>query len=142
MRNRGQHGRPLYRTSVEDSLTSHRSLCNPRVGEGAYNTLSAFGHSLLQTSLDGQASGGQGGFSPLHPLTRVPLDPVAVERGIERTGAVPVRTMFERRAVRWLGISSRSNLSQHQNPVLSHPEQDLGHERRQGVPPWSLDQEQ
>jgi len=38
--------------------------------------LSAFGHVLLQTSLDGQASGGQGGFSPLYPLTRVPLDPV------------------------------------------------------------------
>jgi len=38
--------------------------------------MSAFGHDLLQTSLDGQASGGQGAFCPLHPLTRVPLDPV------------------------------------------------------------------
>ncbi|AMV17549.1 hypothetical protein VT03_06630 [Planctomyces sp. SH-PL14] len=41
--------------------------------------LSALGHALLQTSFDGQASGGQGGFSPLHPLTRGPLDPVPSE---------------------------------------------------------------
>ncbi|AMV21189.1 hypothetical protein VT03_25025 [Planctomyces sp. SH-PL14] len=60
MRNRGQQ-----RTSPSGY---------PRVGEGAYGTLFAIGHLLLQMSLDGQASGGQGGFSPLHPLTRVPLD--------------------------------------------------------------------
>ena len=47
-----------------------------RVDVGAYDTVSALGHALLQTSLDGQASGGQEAFCPLPPLTRVPLDPV------------------------------------------------------------------
>ncbi|AMV20693.1 hypothetical protein VT03_22525 [Planctomyces sp. SH-PL14] len=42
---------------------------------GAYGTWTALGHGLLQTSLDERASGGQGAFCPLHPLTRVPLDP-------------------------------------------------------------------
>ncbi|AMV20653.1 hypothetical protein VT03_22325 [Planctomyces sp. SH-PL14] len=53
---------------------------SPRVGEGAYDTLAKVGQVLLQTSLDGQASGGQEAFCPLHPLTRVPLDPVLGER--------------------------------------------------------------
>ncbi len=65
LRNRGtSNGRPLWGTGVEDS---HRSLCNPRrVGEGAYGTVSAIGHALLPTSLDGQTSGGQRGVAPLH----------------------------------------------------------------------------
>ena len=42
---------------------------------GAYDTVSALGHALLQTSLDSQASGGQRGIlPPCTPLTRVPLD--------------------------------------------------------------------
>ncbi len=36
------------------------ALQSPRIGEGASDTVSASGDSLLQTSLDGQASGGQG----------------------------------------------------------------------------------
>ncbi len=43
------------------------ALAPPRVGEGAYGTLSALGHSLLQTSLDGQASGGRGDSPPRIP---------------------------------------------------------------------------
>jgi len=42
---------------------------------GAYDTVSAFGHSLLQAARDSQASGGQRGIlPPCTPLTRVPLD--------------------------------------------------------------------
>ena len=66
-------GRPCGTSGGENSPLALEAL---RVGEGASGTLSALGHSLLQISLEGQASGGQGGFSPLHPLTRVPLDPV------------------------------------------------------------------
>ncbi len=53
MRNRGTQRAPLW-SAVEDSPLT---LESPRVGEGAYGTVSAFGHALLQTSLD-QASGG------------------------------------------------------------------------------------
>ena len=73
MRNVVNNGCPLCGTGVEDSPLAMESS---RVGEGASGTASAFGHDLLQKSLDGQASGGQGAFCPLHPLTRVPLDPV------------------------------------------------------------------
>ncbi|AMV19365.1 hypothetical protein VT03_15845 [Planctomyces sp. SH-PL14] len=63
MRNRGrQRTSPLY---------------SPRVGEGASDTASAFGYALLQTSLDGQASGGQRGVAPLHsPPGVTPWTPV------------------------------------------------------------------
>ena len=60
MRNRGtQRMSPLY---------------SPRVGEGASGTVPALGHVLLQTSLDGQASGGQGVAPARHqgqPWTRL-----------------------------------------------------------------------
>ncbi|AMV16564.1 hypothetical protein VT03_01660 [Planctomyces sp. SH-PL14] len=68
MRNRGQQRTSVCGTGVEDSLKTHRLLCNPRgLVRGPSGTLSLSGHSLLQTSLDGQASGGQRGFAPLHP---------------------------------------------------------------------------
>ena len=77
MRNRGTQQMFSSGTSIEDSLTSDHSLCNPR---GLVR-----GHPARCPRLDtcsfrdlstAKASGGQGGFSPLHPLTRVPLDPV------------------------------------------------------------------
>ncbi len=49
---------------------------SPRVGKGAYGTVSAAGHDLSPTVSGETASGGQEAFCPLHPLTRVPLDPV------------------------------------------------------------------
>ena len=74
----GYNGCPLCGSGAEDSPLAPQS---PRVGEGASSTVSAFGHDLLQISLDGQASGGQGEFFPLHSLTRVPLDPVELAPG-------------------------------------------------------------
>ncbi len=64
MRNRGKQ-----RTSALDS---------PRVGEGASDTLSAFGHSFLQRSLDGPGLRRARGVTPLASPTRVPLDPVGL----------------------------------------------------------------
>ena len=60
----GHNGCPPCGTGVGDSPLALQSR---RVGEGAYGTLSAFGHGALQISLDGQASGGQEGVAPLHP---------------------------------------------------------------------------
>ncbi|AMV17018.1 hypothetical protein VT03_03950 [Planctomyces sp. SH-PL14] len=60
----GHTGCPLCVTGVEDSPLAFQS---PRIGEGESDTVSALGHDLLQTSLDGQASGGQEGVAPLHP---------------------------------------------------------------------------
>ena len=73
---------------VEPALrTPPLALQSPRVGVGACDTLSALGHTRLPTVPDGQASGGQGGVSPLHPLTRVPLDPVVQHLVRERPTA-------------------------------------------------------
>ncbi len=73
-RRRHFHEEPLYATDVPfvgPALRTHRSLCSPRgLMWGASGTVSAFGHSLLQTSLDGQASGGQRGVAPLHSPAR------------------------------------------------------------------------
>ncbi len=65
MRNRGtQRTSPLWDSRAEDSL-GHRSLCNPRgLVRGAYDTLSALGHVLLQTSLDGPGLRRAKGASP------------------------------------------------------------------------------
>ncbi len=69
------HEEPWYTTDVrfvgrrvEDPPLASES---PRVGEGAYDTVSAFGHVLLQRSPTGQASGGQGASPPCIPA-RVP----------------------------------------------------------------------
>jgi len=72
--------------------------------------VSAFGHSLLQTSLDGQASGGQEAFCPLHPLTRVPLDrvwPVALDLRMEHPSAHD--------GVRAIGIRPLQRFENHKN---------------------------
>ncbi|AMV20699.1 hypothetical protein VT03_22555 [Planctomyces sp. SH-PL14] len=64
----GHNGYPLCGPRVEDSLNQSRWLCNPRVsGEGTYGTVSAFGHALLQTSLDGQPPAGKGDSPPCIP---------------------------------------------------------------------------
>jgi len=76
MRNRGKQRTPLCETGVENSPLALHSARNR---SGASGIQSAFAHTLLQTSPDGQASGGQRGFSPLHSLTRVPLDPVEAQ---------------------------------------------------------------
>jgi hypothetical protein len=61
---------------VELALRTHRSLFNPRgLVRGAYGTVSALGHDLSPMVSGETASGGQEAFCPLHPLTRVPLDP-------------------------------------------------------------------
>ncbi len=69
MRNRGKQRLSPCETGVEDSPLA---LQSPRVGEGASGTVSAFGHSLLRASLDGQASGGQGGVTPCIPHQGAP----------------------------------------------------------------------
>ncbi len=55
------------------ALRTRRSLSqSPRVGEGASDTSSAFGYALLQTSPDGQASGGQGALPLCTPHQGAP----------------------------------------------------------------------
>ncbi len=68
---------------------------------GTSGTSSALGHSLLQTSLDGQASGGQGRCPSALP-TRVPLDPVDFDnpRGIDRDCLAPRSPELRRQNLR------------------------------------------
>ncbi len=67
------NGCPLYGTGVEDFTLG---LQSPRVGEGAYNTLSAFGHDLLQSVLDSRASGGRRASPRCIPTRGDPWTPV------------------------------------------------------------------
>ncbi len=72
----GHNGRPLCGTTVEDSLNPHRSLCNPRgLVRGHPACCPRPGHALLQTSPDGQASGGHEGFRPPALPHQGTLDP-------------------------------------------------------------------
>ncbi len=74
-RRRHFYEEPWYATDVPFVEPALRTpplarLQSPRVGEGAYGTLSAFGHALLQTSLDGhglrRAKGQKTTQAPLH----------------------------------------------------------------------------
>ncbi len=57
----GHNGYPLCGISVEDSLSPTAGLVIPAGWCGAYGTVSASGHDLLQISLDDQPSGGAKG---------------------------------------------------------------------------------
>ncbi len=86
-RRRHFHEEPWYTTDVPFVVPALRTpqntplaLQSPRVGEGAYDTLSAFEHVLRpmvsdETSLR-RAKGQKNNTGPLASPTRVPLDPV------------------------------------------------------------------
>ncbi len=79
-RRRHFHEEPWYTTNVPavgQALGTQRSLYSPGgLVRGHPARCPRLDTYSFTTSLDGCASGGQGGFSPLHPQTRVPLDPV------------------------------------------------------------------
>ncbi len=91
----GHNGGSLCGTGVEDSLLAF--LVPRGLVWGASGTLSALGYVLLQTSLDGQASGGQGRCPSALP-TRVPLDPVglSINRRMHSSSTIAPGTRWPR----------------------------------------------
>ncbi len=74
-----KNGRPFCGTRVNDSTLALRS---PRIDVVASGTVSGAGHALLQTSLDGRASGGQRALPPCIPTRGTPWTPVGSRKGL------------------------------------------------------------